>query len=54
MFNEGTLAKNIFVEDGRLNMLLMIEHFIKTYTTISKTGRNFISSSLPVYFFVST
>ena len=34
MFNEGTLAKNIFVEDGRLNMRLVIEHFIKTYTQI--------------------
>ncbi len=32
MFNEGTLAKNIFVEDGKLNMRLVIEHFIKTYT----------------------
>ena len=29
MFNEGTLA-----EDGRLNMRLVIEHFIKTYTQI--------------------
>ena len=34
MFNEGTLAKNIFVEDGKLNMRLVIEHFIKTYTQI--------------------
>ena len=34
MFNEGTLAKNIFVEDGRLNMRLVIEHFIKNYTQI--------------------
>ena len=32
MFNEGTLAKNIFVEDGKLNMRLVIEHFIKIYT----------------------
>ena len=34
MFNEGTLAKNIFVEDGKLNMRLVLEHFIKTYTQI--------------------
>jgi hypothetical protein len=37
MFNEGTLVKNIFVKDGRLNMRLVIEHFIKTYTQIFGT-----------------
>ena len=28
---EGDLAKNIFIEDGRLNVRLIMEHFIETY-----------------------
>ena len=28
---EGSLAKNIFVRDGKLNMRLIMEHFIDTY-----------------------
>ncbi len=31
---EGSLAKNHFVTDGRLNMRLILEHFIDTYTQI--------------------
>ena len=31
---EGGLAKNRFVEDGKLNMRLILESFIKTYTEI--------------------
>lgn len=34
MYNEGCLAKNIFIENGKLNMRLVIDHFIKTYTQI--------------------
>ncbi len=34
MYNEGTLTKNIFVENGKLNMRLVIEHFIQAYTQI--------------------
>ena len=28
---EGELAKNIFIEDGKLNMRLILERFIETY-----------------------
>ena len=31
---EGELAKNIFIEDGRLNMRLIMERFIETYTQV--------------------
>lgn len=31
---EGSLAKNIFVTDGKLNMHLILERFIQTYTPI--------------------
>ena len=31
---EGSLAKNEFVEDGKLNMRLILEKFIKTYIEI--------------------
>ncbi len=31
---EGEKAKNVFIEDGKLNMRLILEHFIKTYTEI--------------------
>lgn len=34
MYNEGSLAKNIFIENGKLNMRLVIDHFIKTYTQV--------------------
>ncbi|SES43279.1 PD-(D/E)XK nuclease superfamily protein [Butyrivibrio fibrisolvens] len=30
-FREGDLAKNIFVENGKLNVRLILEHFIQTY-----------------------
>ena len=29
--SESKLAKNIFIQDGRLNMRLVMEHFIETY-----------------------
>ena len=32
---EGSRAKNMFVQDGRLNMRLIMEHFIDTYHQIS-------------------
>ena len=31
---EGALTKNIFVKDGKLDMPLIMEHFIKTYTQV--------------------
>ena len=31
---EGDLAKNIFVSDGKLNMRLIMERFIVTYTEV--------------------
>jgi hypothetical protein len=31
---EGELAKNIFIEDGKLNMRLIMERFIVTYTQV--------------------
>ena len=31
---EGGLAKNLFVRDGRLNMRLILEKFIETYTQV--------------------
>ena len=31
---EGDLAKNIFVKDGFLDVRLILEHFIETYTQI--------------------
>ena len=34
MYNEGTLTKNIFIENGRLNMRLVLEHFITAYTQV--------------------
>ncbi|WP_026659491.1 AAA-like domain-containing protein [Butyrivibrio sp. AC2005] len=33
-FREGDLAKNIFVENGKLNVRLILEHFIQTYQQI--------------------
>ena len=33
-FREGDLAKNIFVENGKLNVRLILEHFIQTYHQI--------------------
>ncbi len=32
--NQGSLYKNIFVENGKLNMRLILEHFIKTYIEV--------------------
>ena len=32
--NEGDLAKNIFIENGRLNVRLILERFIETYTQV--------------------
>lgn len=32
--SEGTLAKNIFIKDGKLDMPLIMERFIKTYTEV--------------------
>ena len=34
IYREGEYAKNIFVDGGRLNMRLIMEHFIKTYTEV--------------------
>ena len=31
---EGDLAKNIFIQDRKLNVRLILEHFIKTYTEV--------------------
>ena len=36
-FREGDLAKNIFVENGKLNVRLILEHFIQTYHQIYGT-----------------
>ncbi len=33
-YKEGSLAKNIFVKDGVLDMPLILDHFIKTYTQV--------------------
>ena len=33
-FREGDLAKNIFVENGKLNVRLILEHFVDTYHQI--------------------
>jgi len=33
-WQEGDLAKNIFVKDGRLNMRLIMEHFINTFNQV--------------------
>ena len=33
-FREGDLAKNIFVENGKLKVHLILEHFIQTYHQI--------------------
>ncbi len=33
-FREGEIAKNRFVKDGKLNMPLILESFIKTYTQV--------------------
>ena len=33
-FREGSLAKNIFVSEGKLNMRLILEHFRETYTQV--------------------
>lgn len=30
----GDLAKNIFIQNGKLNVRLILEHFIKTYTEV--------------------
>lgn len=35
--NESELAKNIFIKNGKLDMCLIMEHFIKTYTQIFGT-----------------
>ena len=32
--SEGNLAKNIFIKDGKLDVPLILEHFISTYTQI--------------------